>query len=319
MILLGKSISYRDLIIVFSVFIVLPAVTTIWLAAAITISQSHILSIEKIKPRLHTIKLVVPTKLGNDKIRTTRAVSPTIPIPLTGLAKAESNQLQVIVDKFATEQSVPFGIYIKDLKTNAIATHNQNTVYPAASLYKLYVADLIFHQIDLGMIIPSTKLPNSNDNVRDCLHKMITVSDNDCGIALGTMVQWNLSNPTIIDRGYYNSNLNDPPQTTAGDTGKLLEHLYQQLGETSNNDQLIFLELLKQQQLNQGLPAGLPPATIIAHKTGDLDSYVHDVGIVYGTKTNYIISVLSGPWPDQNIAPDAFATLSQRIYQQIDH
>ncbi|GAC1388077.1 MAG: serine hydrolase [Candidatus Saccharimonadales bacterium] len=314
-VILGKFISNQRLLIILFIVIVMPTMAIMLFASTITIAESHLVSVDRIKPKLSTVKLIVPKKLGQDKIKPSSATQPTAPPPLTGLAKAESSQLQSIVDNFANSQKIPFGIYIKDLKNNAIAIHNQATVFPSASLYKLYVADLIFHQIDINNIVPSAHAGNSSYSIRDCLDRMITVSDNDCGIELGNIVQWNLANPTIIARGYTNTNLNDPPQTTAGDTGKLLEHLYQQLGETSNNDQLIFLELLKQQQLNRNLPAGLPAGTVIAHKTGDFEGYIHDVGIVYGAKTNYVISVLSGPWPDADAAAEAFANLSQQIYQ----
>lgn len=320
MVIFDKLLGSRRLLIILSIVLAVPLVTVVSLASIITITNSHVLSLHRVQRKLATAThLIVPTKLGHDTTRIANGVQLGTPSALTGLAKVESTQLQNIVDNFSTEQGVAFGVYVKDLKSNAIAQHNQDAVFPAASLYKLYVADLVFHQIDLGKIFPNNQAGNSGYSIHDCLDRMIMVSDNDCGIALGNIVQWNLSNPIIIARGYTRSNLNDPPQTTAGDTGKLLEHLYQQLDETSNTDQLIFLELLKQQQLNRRLPAGLPPGTIIAHKTGDLDSYVHDVGIVYGAKTNYIISVLSGPWPDTNAAPDAFAALSQRVYQLIEH
>src|SRR5437660_221196 len=44
------------------------------------------------------------------------------------------------------------------------------------------------------------------------------------------------------------------------------------------------LSRLERQQINDRLPAQLPPGVVIAHKTGNLGGVMHDAGIVY-TKT----------------------------------
>ena len=41
------------------------------------------------------------------------------------------------------------------------------------------------------------------------------------------------------------------------------------------------LAVLAAQQFNDGLPAGLPPGTRVAHKTGEVEGVAHDAGIVY--------------------------------------
>jgi beta-lactamase class A len=46
--------------------------------------------------------------------------------------------------------------------------------------------------------------------------------------------------------------------------------------------------------VNIYLPQGLPENAVFAHKTGTLDGYNHDVGILYGPKGNvFFITVLS--------------------------
>jgi beta-lactamase class A len=66
------------------------------------------------------------------------------------------------------------------------------------------------------------------------------------------------------------------------------------------------------------LPVGLPAGTVIAHKTGDLDSFTHDAGIVYGPKTNYLVVVMSGPWDNPGNAPSQFADLSGKIWSYLE-
>ena len=42
------------------------------------------------------------------------------------------------------------------------------------------------------------------------------------------------------------------------------------------------IEILKRQKFNDAIPAGLPPGTPVAHKTGNITRIHHDAAIVYG-------------------------------------
>lgn len=53
------------------------------------------------------------------------------------------------------------------------------------------------------------------------------------------------------------------------------------------------LTLLKNQKLNNKLPKHLPTKTVIAHKTGEIDLFTHDAGIVFSPHGDYIIVVMS--------------------------
>ena len=74
------------------------------------------------------------------------------------------------------------------------------------------------------------------------------------------------------------------------------------------------LTLLKRQRLNGKLPKYLPKQSIIAHKTGELDSYSHDAGIVYAPPGEYIIVVLSET-TSRAQADERIALLSQSVYK----
>jgi beta-lactamase class A len=57
------------------------------------------------------------------------------------------------------------------------------------------------------------------------------------------------------------------------------------------------VHLLRRQQVNDRLPLGLPPATPIAHKTGDILHWAHDAGVITTPRGDVLLAVLSGPWP----------------------
>jgi beta-lactamase class A len=71
--------------------------------------------------------------------------------------------------------------------------------------------------------------------------------------------------------------------------------------------------------VNDRLPVGLDPdVASIAHKTGNLDGFVHDAGIVTTPDRRYVIAVLSGPWPSEGQAPPVFAALSAAVYSAVE-
>jgi beta-lactamase class A len=224
--------------------------------------------------------------------------------------------LQKIVDDFTTSQPVPFGIVIRDLSTGATVQSSPDAAMTSASLYKLFVGAEIYRRIDSGALTMGSGVAGTGKNVEDCLLAMITVSDNTCGEALGSMIGWSGHNARLATLGYSHTSLAQPLTTSAGDVSLLLERLY---GGTllSPSSSAHFLGLLKNQRVNNRLPAGLPAGTVFAHKTGDLSGWVHDAGIVYGPKATYVISVMSGQWSTPGSAPAAFASLSSKIYAEL--
>ena len=53
------------------------------------------------------------------------------------------------------------------------------------------------------------------------------------------------------------------------------------------------VNLLAGEELDNGLRAGVPEETLVAHKTGNWSNATHDAGIVYSPSTTYVIAVLS--------------------------
>ena len=74
------------------------------------------------------------------------------------------------------------------------------------------------------------------------------------------------------------------------------------------------IDLLKKQQLNEKLPKILPENTIVAHKTGEFNSFSHDGGIVYTKNSDYIIVVMSDTNNPQE-ANNVIAQISKGVYE----
>lgn len=256
------------------------------------------------------------------KVSSTRlvAVSPdNSDIPSVSLAKsksketlADSQELKTLVDKLADSAASPVYISVRDLKTGAMADNGGSTSITSASLYKLFVANQIYRLVDAGKLSLSKKLPRGK-TIAQCLEPMIVVSDNACGSQLGDLLGWGKQDVDLHNQGYNGTSLDDLPHTSSNDVALLFARLYANklLGNKSN---AAFLDLLKDQKINNRLPQGLPADAVIAHKTGDLYGYMHDAGIVYGAKTDYVVSIMSGEWDYPAQAPAAFKTMSKQLW-----
>jgi beta-lactamase class A len=78
------------------------------------------------------------------------------------------------------------------------------------------------------------------------------------------------------------------------------------------------IQILLQQEFNEGIPARLPQSVKVAHKTGSINGIYHDFGIVYpeGRKA-YLLAVLTRGFENESEAHKCVAEISSNIYGQI--
>ncbi len=75
------------------------------------------------------------------------------------------------------------------------------------------------------------------------------------------------------------------------------------------------LGILLAQEFNEKIPAGLPPGTRVAHKTGEITAVSHDAAIVYPAgKKPYVLVVLTRGITEGAKASKLIADLSSIIY-----
>jgi beta-lactamase class A len=76
------------------------------------------------------------------------------------------------------------------------------------------------------------------------------------------------------------------------------------------------IEILLSQRFNDGVPAGLPAATRVAHKTGNITKHNHDAAIVYAPgRKPYVIVVLTRGVAEQKRSAKLIADISRVVYQ----
>jgi beta-lactamase class A len=74
------------------------------------------------------------------------------------------------------------------------------------------------------------------------------------------------------------------------------------------------VDILTRQNFNEGIPAGLPTGTRVAHKTGELTKIHHDAAIVYGPRPFVLVILVRGMGEPKDSAT-LMADIARRIYQ----
>ena len=77
------------------------------------------------------------------------------------------------------------------------------------------------------------------------------------------------------------------------------------------------IAVLKRQKFNDGIPAGLPPGTEVAHKTGNITRIHHDAGIVFAPRP-YVLVILVRGVQEQKESAAVMAAISRAIYANLN-
>jgi beta-lactamase class A len=162
--------------------------------------------------------------------------------------------------------------------------------------------------------------------VRELIDRMITRSSNLATNALIELVRADHANATahelgaknirvlrgVEDNKAFRAGLNNT--TTARDLAVLLEAI-----ETGRAASLAscdaMRDILLRQEFSAEIPAGLPPGTKVAHKTGWITGVLHDAAIIYPQhRKPYVLVVLTRGISDEKVARQLIVDISRLVY-----
>jgi beta-lactamase class A len=163
--------------------------------------------------------------------------------------------------------------------------------------------------------------------LRDLCEAMITVSSNFAANLLierlgvdniratvkrlgadGMHVLRGVEDQKAFDKGLSNT-------TTAAALATLLQTIAEGKAVSTRADAEM-VAILKRQKFNDGIPAGLPPGTAVAHKTGTITKIHHDAAIVYGPRP-YVLVILVRGIQDQKVSAALMATISREVWGEM--
>jgi len=166
-------------------------------------------------------------------------------------------------------------------------------------------------------------------SARELLHLMITVSSNlatnilieRTGAAnVETLMRRYGANNMRVLRGVedgkaFERGMNNT--TTARDLMILLQRIAERRAvskEASSEMQKVLLD----QKFTEGIPAGLPAAAQVAHKTGSITRHYHDAAIVLlPNRKPYVLVVLTKGLEEEKRAHRLVADISREVYESI--
>jgi len=119
----------------------------------------------------------------------------------------------------------------------------------------------------------------------------------------------------VEDMKAYNRGLNN--QTSAHDLMVIFERLAR--GEAvSEEASQEMIQILKEQEYNDMIPARLPDSVEVAHKTGWITGLHHDSGIVFVPDgPTYVLVLLSQNLEDEDAGVTAFARISRLVFDSM--
>lgn len=214
-----------------------------------------------------------------------------------------------------------WSVYVKDLETEEEFVINDEPMY-SASLIKAFVMAKTFEDMDLVLENEAKQMKTDAANaavqtkIDNLLTNMITVSDNESCNELGRLQSENMIsfdgaekvNEYLEKEGYsetsYQSTLHPSSSAKISLGGRNMTSVktadFFWSGSTgecvSEEASAQMLDLLKRQENTSKIPAGIKAEVPTANKTGETDEDQHDIAIVYGAKTTYILCVMSEGW-----------------------
>lgn len=259
------------------------------------------------------------------------AITPSLPHTVENLKLGDA------IHKSLEGASGDYSLAIQSLDGKESFSLQDHKIYDAGSLYKLWVMAAVYKKIERGELkedeMLSQDIPTLNKKfdidpesaeqtegtisltVNSALTQMITISHNYAALLLTEKIRLSSVANFLKEEGFLDSKVgvnSESPVTSASDMVLFYKKLLaNELANKENTDKM--LKLLKAQKLNDKLPKFLPKGIEIAHKTGEIDFFSHDAGIVYA-KNPYIVAALSkSDYPAG--AEERIATISKSIYE----
>ncbi len=245
----------------------------------------------------------------------------------------------------ATGKITHLSVYFRDLDHGPRFGIGEYDKFQPASLTKLPIMIAFLHLADLDSSILNKTLsftgslstnmnveapdqtiqPDTLYSVRELLEKMIVYSDNYSYLLLvrelNTMPR-DLRYYTFHDLDILNMMLAPRADYVSISSYATLFAVLHNTGYLSKDMSQYALSLLSRATFREGIVAGVPADTIVAHKFGrkvqeGQDSQLHDCGIVYHPKMRYVLCVMTSG-TDYGAEKEAIASVSRIVYDAIN-
>lgn len=236
------------------------------------------------------------------------------------------------IKSITDKQTGVYSVYVVDLNSNQSSGFGETTIFTAASINKLPILAVLYHEAQQGVIDLDERITIQPDDIQDygtgiirddgpggvysiktLAQLMMEKSDNTAAYILvqrlgESRVQeltdsWGLTQTDIANN-----------KTSNKDMATLLTKIY--LGQITNKAQTAeLLGFMLNSDFENRLPALLPKDVKVYHKVGTGVGNIHDVGIVKTVNITYYIGIFTNDITGDTQTENALAQISQTAYQ----
>ena len=245
--------------------------------------------------------------------------------PSPGYSKLAGTVQNFIDTEKATGLLTNASVYFADYKTNGGSfAINADDQYAPASMLKVVVMigflkesdsdsnifskTLVYNEnlqhsiADIPFESPSLLVVGQSYTVEDLIHRMIVDSDNGAMYLLLDNISDSYLSQVYTDLGLHGPTADNPNYTISANDYSLFLRILYNATYLSHDSSEMALSYLSQATFKDGLVAGLPAGTIVAHKYGEhvngtedqvQSVELHDCGFVYPSDAPYLLCVMT--------------------------
>ncbi|MBD1814684.1 serine hydrolase [Microcoleus sp. FACHB-DQ6] len=287
------------------------------LGVGIAVICGTLLSVVNAVSRASTVATEEQTSTGQNNPADSASAAPAAPEVLQ--LNQELGALKTQVQVLATENpTLTAGIFLVDLDTGSYLNFNGDTAFASASTIKVPILVAFFQAVDEGKVQLDQMLtlksehivggsgemqdqaPGKKYSALEVAQNMIVVSDNT---ATNMMIEL-LGGAEVLNQHFANwglsttvlrNNLPDLEGTNTTSPKDLINIIAQvdrgNLVSVKSRDRI--LQIMRQTQNASLLPKGLGEGSVIAHKTGNIDTMLADAGMVdLPNGKRYLVAVM---------------------------
>ncbi|MCC8103592.1 MAG: serine hydrolase [Clostridiales bacterium] len=243
----------------------------------------------------------------------------------------ELSSLKKTISSMVSSYGGTWSVYVKNLETGDVLSVNDCTMYPASTI-KVFVMASVYNEIANGRM-------SETSTITSLLTSMITVSSNEAynelvrrqsssgssfqngAAVVNSYLKANGYTSTAVHHTLHPSSSSSTSDgsknvSSAKDCGELLEAIYNGTCVSKAYSQKM-LNLLLAQERRYKIPAGVPSGIKVANKTGETSTTQHDIAIVFGEKTDYVICVFSSGVSEYT-AIRGIKSISSMVYEYLN-
>ena len=314
------------------------------LGVGIAVICGTLLSVVNAVSRASTVAAEEQTTAGQNNSADSASAAPATPEVLQ--LNQELGALKTQVQVLATENpSLTAGIFLVDLDTGSYLNFNGDTAFSSASTIKLPILVAFFQAVDEGKVQLDQMLtlksehivggsgemqddsPGKKYSALEVAQKMIVVSDNT---ATNMMIEL-LGGAEVLNQNFANwglsttvlrNKLPDLEGTNTTSPKDLINIIAQvdrgNLVSVKSRDRI--LQIMRQTKNDSLLPKGLGEGSVIAHKTGNIDTMLADAGMVdLPNGKRYLVAVMVKHSPEtEKPAQTLIRDISRMSYRYLN-